>query len=234
VDDKNKKELFLSSSRLFGGLSFEDIRKISSMAEITTVKKKEMIYREGDPAERFYFVMDGKVKIYKEGSHKKKQLLRFILPGESFAEAAMFAGGPYPASAASAQDTELISFPRNAFLTIVRKNPELSLRLLGSLSRFCRYFIDLLEDLSLRSVPSRVAAYILARGQNRILKPGDKIDLGISKGELASRLGIVNETLSRTLKKFKDDGIIKINRREVKILKPDKLRAMVTQSHELH
>jgi CRP-like cAMP-binding protein len=229
MDARTKKEIFLSSSRIFGGLPADDIHQIASAAEIKKYKKKSIIFNEGEPALRFYFVLDGKIKMFKAGKQGKEQLLRFILPGESFAEAAMFGGGVYQADALAVQDSELIYFPRDAFITIVRKNPELSLRLLASMARFCRYFLEILEDLSLRNVPSRVAAYILARAHNQVLRPGDKVELGISKGELASRLGIANETLSRTLKKFKDSGIIKINRREVKILKPDKLKMLVTE-----
>jgi len=228
TEEQNKKELFLSSSRLFGGLPYEDIRRIASAARIINIRKKKSVYNEGEPADRFYLVVDGKIKIFKKGRGRKKQLLHFVLPGEFCAAAAMFCGGNYAASSMAAQDTELIYFHRNDFLAILRKNPELSMRMLGNISRLCRRFIGLVEDLTLRSVPGRVAAYILAKTPDESILPGQTIDLGISKGELASRLGIVNETLSRTLKRFKDEGLIKTQRREITILNPEKLHELVT------
>ena len=227
-DDIKKIELFISTSRLLGGLPREDTRGMASIARIRTFKKKTQIFKEGDKADSFYFVLAGKVKIYRISYHGKEQLLHFILPGESFAEAAMFAGGTYPANATAMEKTECIYFPREAFLGIVHSNPELAMKLLGSLSRFCRRFIDLLEDLSHRSVSSRLAAYVIACAPNERIKPGQTVNLGITRGELASRLGTVGETLSRTLKKFKDDGVIKTNKRDVIILKPDALKKLVT------
>lgn len=230
TDDKNKIIVFLSTSRLFGGLPGEDLAQIAQAARLRRVRRKEKVFREDDPADRFYFVVDGRIKIVKRGRHGKDQILNMIPPGESFAEAAMFAGGKYPASAEALMDSELIYFPRSDFTAILRKNPELSMRMLASLSRFCRHFLDLLEDLSLKSVPARVAGYFLTRFHNKMLRPGDPFDLGISKGELASQLGIANETLSRTLRRLKDQGLIAMKRREVKILDPEGLKDLVTGS----
>ncbi|MFH1435719.1 MAG: Crp/Fnr family transcriptional regulator [Pseudomonadota bacterium] len=227
-DDTKKIALFVSTSRLLGGLPREDTQRLASIAEIRTFRKKTQIFKEGDKADSFYFVLTGKVKIYRISYHGKEQLLHFILPGESFAEAAMFAGGTYPASSLAMERTECIYFPREAFLGIVHSNPELAMKLLASLSRFCRRFIDLLEDLSHRSVSSRLAAYILACAPNEKITPGQAVNLGITRGELASRLGTVGETLSRTLKKFKDAGVIGTNKREVTILRPDALKKIVT------
>ena len=230
ASEKQKIVVFLSTSRLFGGLAEEDLGQIAQAARLRRVRRKELVFVEGDTADRFYFVVDGRVKIVKRGRLGKEQILNMIPPGESFAEAAMFAGGKFPASAEAVTDAELIYFPRTDFTAILRKNPELSMRMLASLSRFCRHFLDLLEDLSLKSAPARVAGYFLSRFHNKMLKPGEAFDLGISKGELASQLGIANETLSRTLRKFKDDGLIAIKRREVKVLDPDGLRELVTVS----
>jgi CRP-like cAMP-binding protein len=232
MDDRRKIELFLASSRLFGGLPAENIRQVAGLAHLTVLRKKSAVYREGEPADRFFFVLSGKVKIVKTGERGREQLLRFILPGEAFGESSLLGSGPFPTDALASQDTELISFPREALLVILKRNPELSLRMLGIMARFCREFMDLLQDLSVRKVPSRVAAYILARGHNRLLRAGDSVDLGISKGELASRLGIAGETLSRTLRKLREGGIITTAGRQVTILDPEKLRRLVSISHD--
>jgi CRP-like cAMP-binding protein len=230
TDDRTKIVTFISSSRLFGGLPADDIGQLASIARLQHAGKKEIVFAEGENADRFYLVVDGKVKIFKRGPGGKDQLLRLILPGESFAEAAMFSGGKFPATAMAVPDTEMLCFPRQAFLAIQRQNPELAMRMLASLSRFCRQFLDILEDLSLRSVPERVAGYLLSRYHSAMPGPGEPFDLGISKGELASRLGIASETLSRTLKKFKDDGSIAIHRRAITILRFEKLKAFVAES----
>jgi CRP-like cAMP-binding protein len=230
TDDRTKIVTFISSSRLFGGLPAADIGQLASIAQLRRAVKKEIVFEDGASADRFYFVVDGKVKIFKRGPGGRDQLLRLILPGESFAEAAMFAGGKFPATAMAVPDTELLYFPRQAFLAILRQNPELTMRMLASLSRFCRQFLDILEDLSLRSVPARLAGYLLSRYHSAMPGPGEPFDLGISKGELASRLGIASETLSRTLKKFKNDGTIAIHRRSITILRFEKLKAFAAES----
>jgi CRP-like cAMP-binding protein len=232
MDDRSRIELFLASSRLFGGLPAGDLRQVALTAQLAAFGKKSAVYREGTPADRFFIILAGKVKIVKTGDRGREQLLRFILPGEAFGEDSLFGGKPYPADAVAAQDAELISFPRDSLLALLKKNPELSLRMLGIMARSCREFMDLLENLSLRKVPSRVAAYILAVTHNKLIKAGDTVNLGSSKGELASRLGIAGETLSRALRRLREEGIISTSGREVKILDPEKLRRLVSRTDE--
>lgn len=219
---------FLKSSRIFGGLSEKDLKRIAGVAFIEKKRKNQILFSDGQKAEKFYFLLNGKVKIFKIGYRGRQQILRFILPGESFAEAAMFGGEEYPASAVTVANSELIAFPRDRFLHVVAGNPEIAMRLLGSFAKFLRYLVDLIDSVCLRTVPSRLATYILTLSGGQDFKPGVTINIGMSKGELSEKLGIAQETLSRTFKKFKERGIIELKGREVKVLNPQRLKEIST------
>jgi len=208
-----------------GGLGPEDIAKLAAIARVEARAKKEQIYRDGEEADRFYFVLQGRVKIFKRGARGKEQILRVIQPGQSFAEVAMFAGETYPASAAALTPVELVVFPKAAFLGILRSNPELSLRLLGSIARCNRELMARLEIVSLRGVVARVASFLLSLAGEARPGPDGFVDLGMSKGELASQLGTVQATISRAFRKFKDDGSIVLEGSRVKVVRPDRLAA---------
>ncbi len=218
----------LRSVPLFAGLDDPQIERVRGIARLIQARRREVIFREGDPVEGIFVLLDGLVKIYKLSPEGKEHILHVIHPGQTFAEAAVFMAGGYPAYAEALQKSRAVLLPKRAFLDLLRTEPEISLRMIAALSRYLKLFADRIEDLSLKDVSARLARWFLRTAEQ---KGRDFWDLEITKAELASQLGTVSETLSRTLRKFREAGWIQVRGRFVKILDREALQA-VAESEE--
>jgi CRP/FNR family transcriptional regulator len=215
---------------LFAGLNEEDLKKIRSICLLKKVRKKEIIFSEGQEARGFYVTLSGKVKIYKVSPDGKEQILHVINAPDSFAEAALFLEGIYPAFAEALSDSQLLFIPKKDFIHLIEKNPRLSLNMIASLSHFLRRFASLIEELSLKEVSSRVAKYLidLSLKSSREGESSKEVDLDLSKTQLASKLGTISETLSRTLAKMKSQRIIDVKGNRILILNRNALEELAS------
>lgn len=194
--------------------------KIRAIGTVRKVVKKEIIFSDGEKARGFYIILSGKVKLYKISPEGKEQILHIVSAPDAFAEAALFLEGSYPAFAEALEDSHLFFIPGREFVQLIEKNPRLSINMIVSLSQFLKKFTVLIEELSLKEVSSRVAKYLLdlSLKAEREGKNPMEIELDVRKGQLASKLGTISETLSRTLKKLMSKGIIEVRKHRVKIL----------------
>jgi len=206
----------ISAIPLFAGLPREQHKNIFDIAKKKTFKRGQTIFSEGDEGIGFYIILSGKVKIFKLSADGKEQILHIMESGEPFGEASVFAGENYPASAQSLAETKVLLFPRQSFVDLISKNPSLALNMLAFLSRRLRKLASLVEDLSLKEVPGRLAAYLLYLSDRNA--GVDILELDISKNQLASLLGTIPETLSRILKRMGTDKLIKMSSRHIHIL----------------
>jgi CRP/FNR family transcriptional regulator, dissimilatory nitrate respiration regulator len=210
----------LKQCPLFAGLEAEDIKKIRSIALPKRLKRKEILFTDGEEARGFYVVLSGKMKIYKVSPEGKEQILHIVSAPDVFAEAALFLEGTYPAFAEALSDSQLLFFPKRSFVQLIEKNPRLSINMIVTLSRYLRRFAVLVEELSLREVSSRIAKYLLdlsVRSSKEGKSPRE-VELDLSKTQLALRLGTISETLSRTLAKLKAKGLIDVRGNKIQIL----------------
>lgn len=207
--------VLLNECPLFAGLVEQDLRDVHSISIRQRYGRRELIFLEGDVAKGFYLILSGKVRIFKTSSEGKEQIIHFFSSGDMFAEVALFHGTTYPASAEALSDAEVLFFPKEKFLQLVREKPQLSLNMIANLAKMLRQLTRLVEELSLKNVSSRLAAYLLTAA-DRCQK--NKFILEINKSQLAARLGTVSETLSRSLRKLKDQGIIAIEQDVISIL----------------
>jgi CRP/FNR family transcriptional regulator len=211
---------------LFQGLPERQIAELTRIVVERSYKQGDSIFSEGDEAKGFYVLLSGRVKIFKLSPEGKEQILHIIEPGEPFAEVALFAGSSYPAHAESLRETSVIFFPRAAFEKLIKRDPDLAMNMLAILSHRLKYFSRLVEDLSLKEVPQRLATYLLYLSDTR--NNASHIDLSISKGQLASLLGTIPETLSRILNKMAVQGFIEVKGRRIKFLKKDALESLAS------
>lgn len=220
----------LKQCPLFAGLKEEDLKKIRSISILKRIVKKELIFAEGETAKGFYVILSGKVKLYKISPEGKEQILHIVYAPDAFAEAALFLEGAYPAYAEALTDGQLLFIPARDFIQMIEKNPKLSINMIISLSHFLKKFTALIEELSLKEVSSRVAKYLLdlSLKAEREGKDPMRIELDMSKGQLASRLGTISETLSRTLGKLKAKEIIDVKKHSIKILNRKSLEELAS------
>ena len=209
----------IRQSPLFAGSTDEDITAILLICKIREYDRGEVLFDEGDVAQGFYIVAAGRVKVYKLSPEGKERILHVVQPGGNFAEAAIFADGLYPASAEPLEKSTLIFFPKRDFLDLLTAQGRIAINMIGGLSRFLRLFAGQIEELTFRDVPSRLARYLLDLNNER----NGAVELPTSKSAIASRLGTVSETLSRTFRKFSDEGLIRVEGKIIVILDAERL-----------
>ncbi len=215
------KEKIIQSSMLFKGLSEELLHRVSRISREKTFKRGETIFFEGDEATGFYMVSKGKVKIFKMSMDGREQILHIYGPGEPFGEVPVFHGQPFPANAVTMISSTLLFFPREEFVDLVRDTPTLALSMLAMLSLRLRRFAAQVESLSLKEVPSRLAAHLVYLTEEQ--KRTDKVVLDIPKGQLASLLGTSPETLSRIFAKMSEEGVIRVDGKTIALLDYEEL-----------
>jgi CRP/FNR family transcriptional regulator len=206
----------ISGIPLFQGLSEEELREIRRIAVDKFYGKGRAIFLEGDDGNGFYVVADGKVKVFKVSLDGKEQILHIYGPGHPFGEVPVFSGKKFPANAQALVKSHLLFFPRPAFIDLISKNPSLSLNMLAMLSMRLRQFTLQVENLSLKEVPGRLASYLLVLSEEQ--KAGTLVSLPVSKGQLASLLGTIPETLSRILAKMSSSDLIRVDGSDIHLL----------------
>jgi CRP/FNR family transcriptional regulator len=214
----------ISQAALFKGLPAEQVEDLSRICLDQRYRKGQELFSEGSRAKGFYLAVSGKFKIYKLSPEGKEQILHIFGAGEVFGEVAAFTGGNYPASAGAIEPGRALFFPRMAFLELIGKEPAIAVNLLGILSQRLRLFTRMIEDLSLKEVPGRLAAYLMYLSE----RSGSirHLDLDITKTQLASLLGTIPETLSRILAKMVQQGIIGVEGKTIRVLDPQALEAI--------
>jgi len=213
-ESAGREKDFISPRGFFADMPETLFRELRKIAVAKVFEKGEMVFYEGDDGAGFYLLLSGLIKIYKLSMEGKEQTLQFIKPNETFGEVVVFAGKAFPANAEASQKSRVLLFPRKDFLEIIRKNPDLALAMLAILSERLRRFTIQVENISLKEVPGRLAAYFLYLSKQE----GENFILEISKGQLASLLGTIPETLSRILTRMKERGIINVEGRQIQLL----------------
>lgn len=206
----------LSKVPLFHGLPVDQLQDLKRIAVEKVTAKGDLLFHEGERAEGFYVVLSGRVKIYKVSLDGKEQILHIFGEGEFFGEVPVFAGGSYPAHAEALEDSRFLFFPRAEFVALIQKEPSLAMNMLAILSLRLRRFTHLIEDLSLKEVPGRLAAYFLYMSHRS--GGSSRLELDITKGQLASLLGTIPETLSRILGRMSQQELIRVEGRKIELL----------------
>jgi len=156
-----EKTNVLRNIQFFSELKEKDLHQVAGIAMQITVAKGGEIFSEGDPAENLFILNSGRVEVFKLNADGKKQLMRTVMPGEMFAEAAMFSGHTYPAFADAVKQSEVLTIAKNDLLDLLQTNPQLSLNMLGALSKLLRKLTKKIEDYTLKCVSARVASFLL-------------------------------------------------------------------------
>ena len=205
----------LKGWQIFSYLTPRDLTQLATIASLETHRKGETIFTEGDDADALWVLLKGQVKIYKVGPDGREQVLRIVRAGESFAEAAALARSAFPAGAEATARSTTARFPADDFLRLLEASPQLATNMIVALSHLLRGFAALVDALALRDVPSRLAKYLL----DASLRAGaDTVVLDVRKTVLAARLGTVSETLSRALRRLREQGLIAVDGQRIEIL----------------
>ena len=206
----------LLKSQLFGGLPEDHLEEIKKISIDRHYDKGEIIFFDGDKGNGFYLVVEGTVNVYKVSPEGKEQIFHIVKEGETIGAVPVFSGKSFPANARAISKSRLLFFPREKFINLITNNPSLTMNILALLSMRLREFTIQIENLSLKKIPGRLAAYLLYLSEEQENK--NVIKLNISKLQLANILGTGPESLSRTLGEMKARKLIKVDGPDIRLV----------------
>jgi CRP/FNR family transcriptional regulator len=202
-------------------LSDDWIERLGAEAVIRRFTKGVMIFRQGEECPGLYCVGTGLVRIFKVAPSGKDHVLHFADAGKTFGEVAALGEFTLPAYAEAIEDTVCALLPTDRFQTLLKRHHELCRQLLNGMSFWVRQLVGLLEDIVLRDASGRVARHLLAADASG---GREAFSLPVMKKDLASHLNVTSETLSRTLRRLADAGLIEMGSgQQIRILMPDAL-----------
>jgi CRP/FNR family transcriptional regulator, cyclic AMP receptor protein len=217
----------LQQTSLLKGLSEESLRAIAGRTVVKRLPRDAILFREGEPCRGLYVVTGGRVAAYQASPDGREQVLDTVGPGNTIAELPLFDGGPYPASARALEDSEVLFLSLDDFQWLYRTHPEIADHVIQRLGHRMRRMVQLVRKLSLKDVPSRVAAslleYATAAGP---LHDGTTFPMPRRHYELAAELSTTRESVTRTLMKLRQEGVISQRRRMVQILNVARLKQL--------
>jgi len=217
----------LRGHHLFAGLSPQQMQRLLTASHVEEYESGQVLFDRGQPAQYFFIVLDGQVNLVLYSKAGEEKIVDILGPGNSFAEAVMFMEAPgYPVSAVAATRSQVARFSSREYIAILRDSPETCLRMLGHLSQRLHMRIREIEYLTLESATHRLVRLIEGR-----LPAGDngpiEVTLQESRQELASRLSMKPETLSRILRQLSDAGAIEVHGRTLRVPDRRKLLAVL-------
>jgi len=211
--DKSEWEL-IKSAPLFDGVPDEAVMRLIGNRGGQAYDKGAILFHQGSPAEAFYFILDGWVKVYRITPVGEETIVGVFSRGESFAEAAIFDGAHYPVYAEVIVPSRLLCIDAANFRRLVHEQPDLALAMLASCSKHLKYLVGQLEQIKRFSAPRRIANFLV--GLCSESSGPCMVTLPYEKSLIAKRLGMQPESFSRAILKLRAVGV-KMERERVSI-----------------
>ena len=218
----------LQRHSLFAGLPREDLESLVLACRLKTPMKDDSLFRSGEPAEAFFIVESGAIKLWNVSPAGREIVVEVIRPGESFALMPVMDGGSYPVTATAVVDSAVVRIPREGYVRLLSKRPEAREPATREIAQRLRGVRKRLEEMMAKSVPSRVAAHVVRIAEQRGvgLHVGAVVDLGATREVVAKSIGTAREVLTRTLRRMEEDGVVALRGHRVEVRDPDRLRAL--------
>jgi len=215
----------LSRMPLFSAVSPDDLQQIAETTREKRLKKGEMLFQRGDTPKGFYYVIFGQIKLAVSSPQGNEKVVEMLGPHQSFGEAVMFMDRDYPVFAEALDDTLLLHVARKAVMDQIDHDPGFARRMLAGMAIRLHSMVRDVESYSLRSSTQRVIGYLLQQAYDEPCEPARPvIELPTSKQNIASRLNLTPETLSRIFNELSTHGLITVQGKQITLHDLDKLR----------
>jgi len=208
----------------FAELDDQALAQVARQVIRRTFRRGEMILLEGEPCPGVYFIVRGQVRVYRLSPEGREQVLKRLGPGEALNLVPALDGGPNPSTALAWTDVTVLFMGRENFLRMLYDHPAVAVAMLQDCAGKLRHMTSLAADLSLRSVGARLAKLLLRLAAEESTEPHR-----LTRQEMAAQLGTVREMVSRALRQFEAEGLIRMERHRIVIVNRAELekRAML-------
>ena len=204
----------LSAVASFAGLDVATQEAISRAAIRREYAAGQVVFLEGEPCAGLYVVQNGWLKSVKTSPSGREQVMRFVGPGEVFNEIGVLVGDANLVTVIALEPASVWIIHRDTLLRLMDEQPRLARIITQNLARRVQHLIGLVEDLSLRTVESRLARLLLEQSSADVLARRR----WATQAEMAARLGTVPDVLNRALRSLSEEGLIQIERHQIQIL----------------
>ncbi|MFQ5465134.1 MAG: Crp/Fnr family transcriptional regulator [Thermodesulfobacteriota bacterium] len=217
----------IRENTLFAGLNEKQLEAFKDVVVISAYGKKEVIFLEGDECTGLYIIRTGRVKVVRSSPQGKEQIIRILSPGELLGFEVFSDARAYGNTAVAMEESELCYIPKGGFFDILEREPRVAAKLLISMGRELRDAYERIGQLGLLNAREKLAhlLYTLAKDYGVPENGGIRLNLRLSRLDIAELLGITQETSIRLLKSFKEEGLVEIRRKEIFIRDPERLLA---------
>ena len=204
-------------------LSPEDYKNYLSAKQILKFHKGETIFEDGGTPNGVYFLKKGTAKLSKQGVYGKEQILRFIKEGDLIGYRSLLCGEQFQAKAEAMTDVEATFLPSNIFLHLLEVGPKLSFVMLQKIAFELGESSNTVTFLAQKTVRERLAEILLLLEQKLGTDPEGFIKISLTREEIANIIGAATESAIRLISEFKQDELIEVEGRTIKILNHEKL-----------
>jgi len=217
----------LRRCQLFAGISSADLNNIATITVVKSLSRDDYLFRQTDVPHGFFVVQSGAINLHRVNSTGREQVIHVFRPGESLGESIVATETGYPADARAVEKSQVLQIQKVGFGALLKRHPDLALKILGAMAIQLRMVISQLDDLTLKNVDTRFASWLIGQCPNPTSKNPVTIQLSTTKRLLAAELGTVSETFSRTVAKFRQQRLISAVGRTFTIFNPSQLNAVL-------
>jgi len=203
------------ASGFFGSGDPELIDLLDNVCKHRSIDKKQILFMEGQEGSTVYFLVKGSIKLYRTNDEGREAVVHFVKSGEIFAEILLQLGLKYPVTSMTLEKCEILEMDALRLQEFIEKDPKVSMHLIGALAKRIKYFVGLIESLTVNDVRARLVNWLKSQKK----RESTVVTLPVPKGELALLLGTTAETFSRVLKKLTEEGYVEVQGRQIKVLK---------------
>lgn len=221
-------KVFEITQLLFGFFMFRElltaqVKLIAEHCEVVDAPRNTNIFNRGDPARGLYILLSGQLKLGISSPHGIEKVIKLVSPGESFGEAVLFLEREFPVYAQVTQDARVLLVPKNVIFSLLESDPSVARKMLAGLSMRMHQLVQDIEMLSLQSCTQRFIGYLLQISADA--PDASNVTLPATKATIASLLNLTPETLSRTMAKLQQQGLIVVHGKKIVIPDVSRLRA---------
>jgi CRP-like cAMP-binding protein len=225
---ESRERALLGGVDIFGELDDRALDEVLRASHRRRVVQGDTVFRQGEEAQSFYVLVDGRLKVTQVTPDGQQVVVRFMGPGEMFGCVAVFGGRRYPGTATAVEDSRLLGWTKGATQQLMERHPRLAINTLGTIGGRLQESQTRVRELSTERVERRIAHALLrlAEQAGKPVASGIRIDFAISRQDVAEMTGTTLHTVSRTLSAWEEQGIVEGGRQKITIREPKALLAI--------